>query len=229
LAAVSRLEAGGRQSLTRQAYAMIKERILSNALAPGYQALEAEVADDLCMSRTPVREALIRLEAEGLVELKPRHGMRVLPVSPDDMREIYQILTALETAAVGLIAGQHQRADALADLREACDRMDRCLAEDDLDGWADADEAFHGALVTHCGNRRLADVCLTFREQTHRARLITLRLRPKPYASAADHRALLAAIERGDVSAARDLHLRHRTWGSELMVDTLVRYNLTSL
>lgn len=229
MAAVNRPEGSGRPSLTRQAYAVIKRRILCNALAPGHQALEAELADDLGMSRTPVREALIRLEAEGLVELKPRHGMRVLPVSPDDMREIYQILTALETTAVGLIAAQDRRADALADLREACDRMDQCLADDDLDGWADADEAFHRALATHCGNRRLADVCLTFWEQTHRARLITLRLRPKPYASAADHRALLAAIERGDANAARELHLRHRTWGSELMVDTLVRYNLTSL
>ena len=60
-------------------------------------------------------------------------------------------------------------------------------------------------------------------------RLFTLRLRPKPCASAADHRALLAAIERRDVSAARDLHLQHRTWGSDLMVDTLLRYHLTRL
>ena len=69
-------------SLVDVAYATMRRRILDNAWPPGLRALEQELAQELGMSRTPVREALIRLRKEGLVEVVPRHGMRVLPVSP---------------------------------------------------------------------------------------------------------------------------------------------------
>ena len=93
-----RISAG--TSLVDAAYREIRQRILDNVWPPGHRALEQEVALALGMSRTPVREALMRLAAEGLVEVIPRHGMRVLPVSPADMQEIYQILTALELSLI---------------------------------------------------------------------------------------------------------------------------------
>ena len=83
-------------SMVYAAYEQIRRRILDNVWPPGHRALEQEVALELGMSRTPVREALLQLQNEGLVEVIPRHGVRVLPVSPTDMREIYEILTALE-------------------------------------------------------------------------------------------------------------------------------------
>ena len=92
------------------AYEQIRRRILDIDWPPGHRALEQEVALALGMSRTPVREALMRLQDEGLVEVIPRHGMRVLPVSPNDMREIYQILTALECMAAELLAQSQARA-----------------------------------------------------------------------------------------------------------------------
>ena len=90
-------------SFAVQAYTTIKHNILENRYPPGHQALEQELATELGMSRTPVREALIRLEREGLVELIPRRGMRVVPLSPADMKEIYDVLTGLETAALALM------------------------------------------------------------------------------------------------------------------------------
>ena len=93
-----------RVSLVDDAYLAIRRRILDNVYPPGHQALEGDLAGELGISRTPVREALIRLANEGLVEVVPRHGMRVLPVSPTDMREIYVVLTALESAAAELLA-----------------------------------------------------------------------------------------------------------------------------
>ena len=71
-------------SLVDTAYEWIRRRILDNVWPPGHRALEQEVALELGMSRTPVREALVRLQNDGLVEVVPRHGMRVLPVSPQD-------------------------------------------------------------------------------------------------------------------------------------------------
>ena len=88
------------------AYDRLKAEILLGRMPPGFQAPEPEIALRLGMSRTPVREALIRLEAEGLVQLIPRRGARVLPVRAEDMREIYAILTALEPEAAAALSTQ---------------------------------------------------------------------------------------------------------------------------
>ena len=75
-------------SLVDSAYQQIRQRILDNVWPPGHRALEQEMALALGMSRTPVREAIMRLRNEGLVEVIPRHGLRVLPVSPTGARSI---------------------------------------------------------------------------------------------------------------------------------------------
>jgi len=134
-----------------EAYAQIRRRILDVAWPPGYQALEQEVASVLDMSRTPVREAMIRLQREGLVEVIPRHGMRVLPVSPSDMRELYQVLTALECMAAELLALRKPTETELIPLIAATTAMDEALKVDDLDAWAVADERFHALLVDLSG------------------------------------------------------------------------------
>src|SRR5271166_5244478 len=91
-------------SLVGGAYEALKEAILHNVFAPGYQGSEQEIASQLAMSRTPVHEAIIRLQEEGLVRVLPRRGVVVCAISPDDMREIYEVLIALETASAELLA-----------------------------------------------------------------------------------------------------------------------------
>ena len=217
------------RTLVDDAYATLKAQILDNTLTPGAQMLEGELALRLGMSRTPIREALIRLQSEGLVEISPRHGMRVLPVSPDDIEHIYQILIALEATAAALLARRRPSATELAPMAAACDAMEKAIARDDLDAWAAADEAFHTHLVTACGNVRLAAICLNFRDQSRRVRRITLRLRPKPVASTKAHRSLLGAIRKGDAGRARALHEAHRIAGGTMLVDLLRRHNLKGL
>jgi DNA-binding GntR family transcriptional regulator len=192
------------------AYGSLKERILDNAFPPGFQATEVELAAQLGMSRTPLREALVRLEKEGLIELKPRHGMRVLPLSAVGMAEIYEILTCLESTAAERLARRSPSELELAPMVDAVAEMERRLAADDLEGWARADESFHRSLLELCGNGRLAATALAFRDQVHRARLVSLHLRPRPTRSNAEHRALLEALRRGDASRARRLHQKHR-------------------
>ena len=77
---------GSRLLNADRAYAEVKRRILDNEMPAGYQILEQELAEMLDMSRTPVREAMIRLAEEGMVEIRPRHGLRVLPLSASDMQ-----------------------------------------------------------------------------------------------------------------------------------------------
>ena len=153
----------------RRRYARLKTDILANQLWPGFQATEPEIATRLGMSRTPVREALIRLQSEGLVALVPRRGARVLPVSADDMAEIYGILTALEPNAAAELAARHPDAAALAPLSAATDLMEAARGENDLDTSAAADDAFHRTLLNLQGNGRLIAMAGTLYDQAHRA------------------------------------------------------------
>jgi len=216
-------------SLVERAYESIKKRILDNQYYPGYQALEKDVAEDLGMSRTPVREALIQLKHEGLVELIPRRGMRVVPIVADDMQEIYDVLTSLESMAAELLARRRPDAAVLEPMKAATRDMVNALEEDDLDGWAAADERFHRALIDLCGNRRLANMANTVRDQGYRARMVTLRLRDKPFASADEHEQVLKAIEAGDWKTARDVHYEHRKRASQELTGILEKYRLPQL
>lgn len=216
-------------SLVDIAYQTMRGRILDNQWAPGFRALEQELALTLGMSRTPVREALIRLANEGLVEVVPRHGMRVLPMSAADMDEIYQVLGSLEATAAELVAARKPAAKEIAPLQEASRAMDEALKRDDLDAWAQADERFHRFLVELCGNRLLAATVQNFWDRAHRARMFTLRLRPKPVNSTREHTELVRAIRKGDVAAARELHRAHRERGRRELTAILARYRLPTL
>lgn len=191
--------------------------------------LETEVADLLGMSRTPVREALIRLAEEGLVEVRPRHGMRVKPVSAEDMREIYDVLASLEATAAALAARKVMSGEELAGLDAAVAEMDEALASGDLTRWAEADQRFHDLLVIGSGNRRLQDIVSTIRDQAHRVRMATLNLRPKPVDSNDDHRAVVDAIRRGDSDAAWRAHYDHRRRSGRMLVDLLTRLGVDGI
>ena len=218
-----------RISQSERAYQELKRRILDNEMPAGFQALEQELAEMLAMSRTPVREALIRLADEGIVEVRPRHGMRVLPISISDMREIYEILTGLESTAAELVAKRGLEPQKLAALHAAVTEMETALAADDLPGWAQADEHFHNLLVEYSGNERLRTWVNTCRDQAHRARMATLRLRPKPVDSNKDHAAVVDAIERRDAEAARRLHHEHRVRAGVMLVEILQLHGITQL
>lgn len=209
-AAEEQKDAAPRGSRVELAYAAVRRRILDNVYPPGHQVLEGALAGELGLSRTPVREALIRLAQEGLVEVIPRHGMRVLPVSPGDMREIYVVLTALESAAMEILARRRPSDAELRPLVEATRDMTRALKADDLDAWAAADERFHQGLVELAGNRTLMDAVARLADRAHRARMFTLRLRPKPVNSTREHMAMLERIRAGDDKGAVEVNRAHR-------------------
>ncbi|WP_108659181.1 GntR family transcriptional regulator [Acuticoccus kandeliae] len=211
------------------AYEAIKQRVLDNEFGAGTYFLEQELADLLKMSRTPVREALIRLENEGFVEIRPRHGMRVLPVSPEDMREIYAILTVLEAEVAAEIATRGLTKDEAALLWSATNEMTAALEEDDLPRWARADAAFHRDLIMMSANRRQRQVVLQFWDQSHRVRMLTLKLRPKPVDSTEEHIKLVDAMVKKQPEIARALHRAHRQEAGAMLLRILAEHNLTQL
>jgi DNA-binding GntR family transcriptional regulator len=214
---------------TERAYRALKQLILDNELTAGTQLLELEAAARLGMSRTPVREAMVRLEQEGMVELRPRHGMRVLPLSAEALAEIYEVVTALESAAAESVARKGAAPADIAAMRMAVADMDAALARDDLVAWSKADERFHRALVHAAGNRRLAALVDQVWDQSHRARMMTLRLRPRPVNSNREHAALVEAIVARDPVAARAIHDGHRRRAAEMLVELVERLGLKQL
>ena len=216
-------------SLVDEAYEQIRRRILDNAWPPGHPALEQEVALALGMSRTPVREALLRLQGEGLVEVIPRHGMRVLPVSPNDMREIYQILTALECMAAELLARRLPSDKELEPLVADTKAMDKALKADDLGAWAAADERFHAHLVDLAGNRQLQATVLNYWDRAHRARMFTLRLRPKPVSSTQEHMLMVERLRAGDPEGAARVTRAHRERANRELVTIFEHFKLAQM
>jgi DNA-binding GntR family transcriptional regulator len=217
------------QSLVADAYRSLKDAIRDNVFAPGYQGSEQEIALRLGMSRTPVHEALIRLQEEGLVRILPKRGVMVCALSPDDMREVYDVIIALEALAAELLAGMAVRKPALAALEAINAEMRSALQRDDLVAWAGADDRFHRTLIDECGNRRVARLANTIMDQSHRARMMTLRLRPKPTRSMTEHQAITAAIRKGDPAEAASRTRAHRQRARDELLPLLDRLGMKQL
>jgi DNA-binding GntR family transcriptional regulator len=201
-----------RPSLVDEAYAALKLAIRDSIFAPGHQASTQELALRFGMSRTPIHEAALRLQEEGLVSILPKRGIVIRSLAPDDIREIYDVIIAIEASAAERAAELADGANTkLADALDAeTDRMTSALGSSDLTDWGKADEAFHRLLVERCGNKRFLRIIQTVTDQSHRARMLTLKLRPKLGASIDEHRAISAAIRRGDADAAHAAARRHR-------------------
>jgi DNA-binding GntR family transcriptional regulator len=206
---------------TARAAEALRALIFAGDLPPGSDHLETELAARLGLSRTPVREAALILAAQGLVEVRPRRGVRVLAISPDDMAQIYDVLTELESLAAARAAQARPDAAARAGMARAIDAMDAALARGDRGAWAAADEAFHAELIRLGGNARIAGIAAMMGDQVRRARALTLHVRPAPVRSNEDHRAVHDAIARGDADAARRRHHAHRTEAGAAMVALL--------
>lgn len=206
----------------------IRRRILDNEYPPAHQVLELDLAAELGMSRTPVREALVRLQHENFVQLIPRHGMRVVPLSLENLRDMYEVLTALEVTAIERLVRTAPDSRTIAALDQALDDMDRAVKKQDRDAWVTADERFHRMLIDLCGNARLAAVAYTLWDQGHRARMTTVRLRSALDASNREHRAVVEAIRRGDAKEARARHSKHRERTSREIIKLLEEFRMGS-
>lgn len=218
-----------RKSLTEKAYHRLKQEILENNMVPGFQALESELASRLGMSRTPLREAVIRLQDEGLVEVIPRRGMRVLPLSPHDMKEIYEVLTCVESEAAAMVAAQRPSETDLEPLQAATRKMEEAVNQGNLEDWAEADQSYHLALLNICENKRLVQIAFNHFDQAHRVRMFTLRLRELPSQSTREHREQLEALRSGNPLLVREMYRTHRERAAEELIGILKKYHLNNL
>lgn len=199
--------------LAQQAYEKILELILSGEAKPGEMLTERRLAETLDMSRTPIRDALLMLESEGLLKRHGSRGLQVKQMRIEDYMEVLQIRLLLEPEAARLAAG-HVPAETLADLRkrlqDLIDGAENGASRPDRETVRAVDDGLHGAIADMAGNAHLAQIIHALRRQTQ---IFDLRSIPERLTSTCqEHLVLIDCLEQGKSKEAAEAmreHLEH--------------------
>lgn len=185
------------------AYAKVKERILDGDLAGGTMVSEGTIADELGMSRTPVREAFLRLQVEGWMRLYPKRGALIREVTPGELDDVVEARILIETDAVRRLVRDSDRVqDVVDDLTDILDEQRRAYEASDLPRLADADTAFHARIVAAGGNALLSEFFATLRDRQRRMLARSLwRRDDRAEQVLADHDLLVRLIADGETAA----------------------------
>ncbi len=203
------------RSAAQVAYDYVKARLLDGRFAGGTLLSENEIAQRLNVSRTPVRQAFVQLEAEGLLELYPRRGALVVPISPSEAEDVLEARMLIEQhAARRAVRAGPGLAEAL---REQIAEQEASLAGDGA-GFAWSDRAFHRAIVEAAGNQLLTRQYDALRDRHQRIAAVTIARDPSRIERfVAEHREIAAAFEAGDGDRAAELLGTHLQGAHELV------------
>jgi DNA-binding GntR family transcriptional regulator len=196
-----------RRLLRDDAYAALRQAILDGTLAPGERLRDTELCAWLGLSKTPVREALARLEEDGLVETAPQRYTRVAPLDRDEARDAFELVAAIHALAARLATPRMGRAE-LERARAANRRFAAALEQRDVDAALAADDEFHGVFLDAAGNReipRALDRLLPRLRRLERLQFGSLHGRR----SVKQHERIAAAAARGDAEAAASAALEN--------------------
>ena len=176
----------------------LRQAILKGELKPGERLMEIQLANKLGVSRTPVREAIRKLELEGLVLMVPRKGAEVAEITRQDMEDVLEVRTALEELAVK-DACDHITDAQLSELKKASNEFKKALLEGkDLVTCADADMHFHDVILSATNNRRLIQMLNNLSEQMYRYRMEYLKDERTHKTLIEEHDAIRRALKKHD-------------------------------
>jgi GntR family transcriptional regulator, rspAB operon transcriptional repressor len=201
------------------AYEIIKHEIITCALAPGEYVNEAGLCSRLKLGRTPVHQALHRLMLEGLVDIMPRKGVIVKPVSLDEVMQIIEMRLINETYCARLVAERANDAD-IAELDDILRRARHWTHGHDIEQMMLSDQAFHNVLARIAGNIVLSGILRRLHDRSLRFWFISLKARGHHENVQGQHEAILAAIRTHDSTRAEHAMRAH----IESFRDNLVRY-----
>ncbi|MCS7477786.1 GntR family transcriptional regulator [Umezawaea endophytica] len=207
-----------RRGLADEVADRIREAIFTGVYAPGAQVREVELSEALDVSRGPVREALLRLEREGLVRSEWHRGATVTTLSPEDVEELVSLRGVLEQLAVDRVVA-HASDEDLAVLAKAADAMERAA---DVHEMVRCDIDFHDAVFAAARHRRLYEAWNGIRCQVHLFLLIRIGRSAEDYLARipGEHRDLVAALRARDTGTALDLFAAHRRLAVDVITGT---------
>jgi DNA-binding GntR family transcriptional regulator len=195
-------------TLSQRVYEHLRGEILANRLAPGTELSEVALSRELEISRGPIREALSRLAAEGLITMRPRRRAEVRSLTTQELIDAYQVREALEVMAVRLAIPRITEAD-LARLDDLIDQMAGHAGRRAVADFFAANVAFHETLCELSGNDKLQEMHHRLEGEIGRFQDRTLALRGSLDGSLTEHRAILAAIRLRDADKAAQLTADH--------------------
>ena len=198
-------------SLTNQAYQQVKRVILEHQIPLGGKLNEGELAATLGISRTPIREAINRLEKEGLVEIFPQRGAFVVQFSEKDIFELFLIRENLEGLAIYLATRKINEKD-LARLEGCIQGFSEPFTDQDIQRYAREDFKFHQTIILLSGAQRLINLISTLYDHIRIFRLTTMGLSDRMKTSLNEHRWIIASLRKGNPGASEQRmrqHLRH--------------------
>lgn len=186
----------------------LREAILCGKLTPGERLMEIKLAEVLGVSRTPVREAIRKLELEGLVVMTPRKGAQVAKITREDLVDVLEVRKVLESLAVEL-ACELITSEDINNLRMNLEEFKVAIADGDLTQMAKKDESFHDIIYSITGNKRLVQILNNLREQMYRYRLEYIKEESKRHSLITEHIEFINALERRDKIAAKKAVTTH--------------------
>ena len=186
----------------------LREAIISGKLRPGERLMEMQLAEEMGVSRTPVREAIPKLELEGLVIMVPRRGAYVSDLTIKDVAETYEIRSALESLAAGL-AAERITANEGEELERILVQIGQCIENNDLNRSLELDEQFHNVLYQASKNDRLVQIINNLRESIQRFRAITMGTPGRLEAVFNEHMKIVEAISDRNPELAELLAQEH--------------------
>jgi DNA-binding GntR family transcriptional regulator len=212
----------GYRSLKNLVYDYIREQMKTGALAPGATINIEETSKKLGISKTPLREALIKLEAEGFVKIAPWRGVMVQSLSLEDFKECYQVIGALEAAA--LVAStalmDKQQIRSMEDLNA---RMRQAIAANDFEAYYERNIAFHGVYLGLSHNKTLADIVDVLKKKLYEFSRPMEFIKEWEDVSLAEHDTLVGLLKQGEFRKAADF-LRDTIWSFEVQKKYITKY-----
>ena len=194
----------------------LRQRIFAHDLTPGDWIDEQKLAEEYGISRTPLREALKVLAAEGLVDLKPRRGCYVTEISRQDIDDIFPLMAMLE-GRCAFIAVQLAKPADIRGLKAIHEKLELAAKESRIDAFFEANQEFHRRIQELTNNRWLLSVIQDLRKVLKLSRLHSLSLEGRLQQSLEEHRVIMAAFEAGDAEQAEKSMHDHLLYGREAL------------
>lgn len=212
------LKLDGYKPLRDVVFESMREAILKQILKPGERLMEEQLAEDMGVSRTPVREAIKKLEQEGFVVLVQRKGAYVAELSPNDARELYEIRAGLEVLACGLAAERATNTEIEEMQKHILQELEQLESEsDDFIHTVKVDIGFHDLIYKASRNQRLIMILNNLTEQVYRIRMTSIMLPGRKKKSLEEHRQIMEAISDRNIELAKRLAQEHIEHAEEAM------------
>ena len=198
----------------------LKEAIINGEIKPSERLMEIKFAEKMGVSRTPVREAIRKLELEGLVVMLPRKGAHVAELSVKDIMNVLEIRGALDALASSL-ASERIRKDELKELKFTLNQFEQYMKNNNVHGLIKKDVEFHAIIYKASGNEKLTQIAENLKDQIHRFRIVYLKDYSSPKELVKEHNDIYKAIENGNSDLASKLALIHIQHQERAMISSL--------